>query len=68
MELFKYGGNILKDNILALLNHIWQSRRIPKDWEVGLVINIHKKGNANNCGNYRGMTLLSAASKLYANI
>jgi hypothetical protein len=24
--------------------------------------------NANNCGNYRGITLLSTASKLYANI
>jgi hypothetical protein len=58
----------LKDNLLALLSHIWQSRRIPKDWEVGLVINVHKKGNANNCGNYRGVTLLSTASKLYANI
>jgi hypothetical protein len=68
MELFKYGGDILKDNLLALLNHIWQSRQIPKDWEVGLVINVHKKSNGNNCGNYRGITLLSMASKLYANI
>jgi hypothetical protein len=58
----------LKDNVLALLNHIWQSRRIPKDWEVGLVINVHEKGNANNCGNFRGITLLSTVSKLYANI
>jgi hypothetical protein len=67
MELFKYGGNRLKNNLLALLNHIWQSRRIPKDWVIGLVINVHKKGNANNCRNYRGITLLSTASKLYAN-
>jgi hypothetical protein len=68
MKLFKYWGNILKDNLLAFLNHIWQSRRILKDWEVGLVFNVHKKGKANNCGNCRGITLLSTASKLYANI
>jgi hypothetical protein len=68
MELLKYRENILKDKVLSLFNNIWKSKQILKDWEIGLAISIHKKGNKNNCGNDRGITLLSTASKLYANI
>jgi hypothetical protein len=36
--------------------------------KTGLVINIHKKGNKDECENHRGITVLKAASKWYANI
>jgi hypothetical protein len=58
VELFKYWGSKLKEQLLALFNIIWKSKQIPKDWEEGLVISVFKKGNANDCGNYRGITLL----------
>jgi hypothetical protein len=32
-KLFKYGGNKLKEILLALFNNIWNSKQIPKDWE-----------------------------------
>jgi hypothetical protein len=42
---------------------------MPKDWETGIIINMHKKkGPKNKCNNYRGTTLLSTASKLHAKI
>jgi hypothetical protein len=44
MELFKHGGNTLKETLLALFNDMWKAHHIPEDWETGLVINIHKKG------------------------
>jgi hypothetical protein len=68
VELFKYGSTLLKTKLLQLFNNVWHNLQIPKDWETGIVVNIHKKGPKCNCNNYRGITLLSTASKLYANI
>jgi sorting nexin-29 len=67
VELLKYGDKSLK-KILILFNNIWKYQRIPKEWETGIVINVHKKGPKEKCENYRGITLLTTASKLYANI
>src|SRR5215470_7191404 len=68
MELFKFGGNDLKVHILELFNNIVDKSQIPQEWETGIVINIHKKGSKNKCENYRGITLLPAAYKLFTNI
>jgi hypothetical protein len=50
------------------MNNEWHNLQIHKDWETGITINIHKKGPKNKCNNYRGITLLLTASKLYVNI
>jgi hypothetical protein len=68
VELFKYGGQKLRETLLHLFNNIWKQRTTPSDWEEGLIINIYKKGSRNVCNNNRGITLLSTASKLFANI
>jgi sorting nexin-29 len=41
---------------------------MPQEWETGMVISIHKKGTKSKCKNYRGITLLSTAYKLFTNI
>ena len=41
---------------------------MPQEWETGMVINIHKKGTKSKCENYRGITLLPTAYKLFTNI
>jgi hypothetical protein len=58
----------LWETLLHLFNNIWKQRTPPYDWEEGLIINIYKKGSRNVCNNCRGITLLSTASKLFANI
>ena len=68
MELRKFGGNELKMHILELFNNIIDKNQMPQEWETGMVINIHKKGTKSKCENYRGITLLTTAYKLFANI
>jgi hypothetical protein len=41
---------------------------IPKDWLKANIISLFKKGNRNISGNYRGISLLDSAYKLYARI
>ena len=68
MELWKFGGSELKTHLLELFNTIIEKNQMPQEWETGLVINIHKKGTKSKCENYRGITLLPTAYKLFANI
>jgi len=48
-------------------NKIWKER-IPRDWKVGIVIPLFKKGDNSNCSNYRGITLLNVVLKVYDRI
>ena len=68
MELWKFGGNELKILLLELFNNIIDKNQMPQQWETGMVINIHKKGTKSKCENYRGISLLPTAYKLFANI
>jgi hypothetical protein len=43
VELLKYGDKSFKKNLFILFNNIWKYQQIPKEWETGIVINIHKK-------------------------
>jgi len=65
MELWKFGGNELK---IHLFNKIIDKNQMPQEWETGMAINIHKKGTKSKCENYRGISLLPAAYRLFANI
>jgi hypothetical protein len=51
-----------------VFNKIGDKIQMPQEWERGMVINIHKKGTNSKCKNYRGITLLPTADKLFANI
>ena len=51
--------------LTKLFNKIWEEERIPKYWEVGIVITLFKKRDINNFSNYRGITLLSVVLKIY---
>ena len=68
MELFKYGSQKLKRRLIQLFNDIWSLGYIPNDWKIAKIINIYKNGDRNNRGNYRGISLLNTAYKIYATI
>jgi hypothetical protein len=42
---------------------------VPMDWKVACVIPIYKgKGDKSECGNYRGIILLSVVGKVYGSV
>ena len=43
-------------------------RKSPQDWKDANFISIFKKGSRKECGNYRGISLLSIAGKIMARI
>ena len=68
MEMIQGGGEILWHNIHALLQCCWEEEYIPEDWMEGIIVPLHKGGDAADIGNYRGVTLGSHLGKLFCQI
>lgn len=45
---------------------VWNSGRAPLDWKKALIVPVLKKGDSIDMDNYRGISLLSNAGKVYA--
>ena len=44
---------------------IWRQGRVPQQqWKYAVIIVLHKKGDKTECGNYRGISLVSHAGKV----
>ena len=67
-ELIQHGGLPLTSRLFSLILRMWESEQVPKDLKDAAVITIFKKGDRNACGNYRGISLLSIAGKIFARI
>ena len=67
-ELFQ----ILKDDAVKVLHsicqQIWKTQQWPQDWKRSVFIPIPKKGNAQECSNYRTIALISHTSKVMLKI
>ena len=64
VELFQ----ILKDDAVKVLRSIcqwiWKTQQWPQDWKRSVFIPIPKKGNAEECSNYRTIVLISHTGKV----
>ena len=67
-ELFKYGGPVLSNRLLELVNKYWKERSIPEEWGQARVKSLFKKGKRDDCSNYRGISLLNSGYKIYGKI
>ena len=54
--------------LLALFNLVWNSEYGPSYWREGLIVSLFKKGDREDPGNYRGITLLNVVGKLYSRV
>jgi hypothetical protein len=64
-EVIKHGGSTVKQR-LSLILLIWNKEELPKDWMEGIICPIYKKGITTECSNYRPITLLNIANKIFA--
>jgi len=68
-EIYKYGGNTLTAHLHALFIKIWEQESVPQAFKDALIIHLYKrKGDRRDCGNHRGISLLSIAGKILARI
>lgn len=68
MEIFKHGGDVLLGHIHSIVNKIWITECMPTQWKTAVIIPIHKKGSKLQCLNYRGISLLNTAYKIFTTI
>ena len=67
-ELFKQGGTQLKNRMHRLILRIWVDEELPHEWNFGIICPILKKGDPMTCSNYRGISLLNTAYKIFSYI
>ena len=65
VEMVKAGGELSTDLVHDLISDIVNEAVIPDDWTESTIINCFKgKGDARDCGNYRGLKLLEHVMKI----
>ena len=68
-ELLVNGGPALHGLLHRILVKIWETCSVPQSWKDAILITIYKnKGDRAECGNSRGIALLSAIGKVLARI
>lgn len=68
METWIFGGSAVKAGIKDLLKHIWKEGVIPMEWRKSVMVPIFKKDDQERTKNYRGISLLCTAYKIYTEV
>ena len=67
-ELIQVGGEDVITVLTTVCNKIWHTGEWPTPWTQSLVITLPKKGNLQQCQNYRTKSLISHPSKVMLKI
>uniref|UniRef100_A0A8D8U352 Craniofacial development protein 2 n=1 Tax=Cacopsylla melanoneura TaxID=428564 RepID=A0A8D8U352_9HEMI len=67
-EVLKCIDESTKEKLFKIISDCYETGEIPSDFVKSKCITIPKKGNANDCSNYRTISLLSHTSKILLNI
>ena len=63
-ELLQEGGNAMISALHKICNKVWQIGDWPIPWTQSLIITLPKKGNLQQCKNYRTISLICHPSKV----
>nr|KAG5701747.1 hypothetical protein BaRGS_004349 [Batillaria attramentaria] len=67
-EALKSDTTAAAEALHPLLHKIWEQEQVPSDWKLGYLVKLPKKGDLSQCGNWRGIMLLSIPSKVLTRI
>ena len=67
-EVWKHGGDNLFSRLHQLITNAWEVGSVPQAWKDASIVIIYNKGDRTDCANYRGISLLSIAGKIFARI
>ena len=68
-EFYKAAGPVTLDTFHAILSCAWEEETMPQDFRDAIFVSLYKnKGSKSDCGNYRGISLLSVAGKILAQV
>ena len=67
-EVYKHGGTTLVRHLHRIFLKIWKNEEVPQELTDASIVAIFKKGSRTDCGNYRGISLLSVAGKILAKV
>ena len=67
-EVWKHEGDNLFSRLHQLITNAWEVGFVPQAWKDASIVTIYKRGDRTDCGNNRGISLLSIAGKNFARI
>nr|VZI31577.1 unnamed protein product [Spirometra erinaceieuropaei] len=65
-EIFKSCVGTLAPWLHEVIERAWRDEVVPDDWGLGILVPILKKGDKARCENYRGISLIDVAAKIFA--
>jgi len=68
MEAWRFGGMVIKKGLTEVIQKVWKEAKIPEEWRTSIIVPLYKKGDPNVIPNYRGISLLCTAYKIYTEI
>ena len=68
VEMVKAGGYTVVQWLKDVFDIAWKCGKTPREWREAIIVPIYKKGSRDECGNYRGISLLSVVRKIYARV
>ena len=67
-EMIKTAIPVICNPLRNLFNAMLCNKYYPKDWKIGIIVNLYKSGDILNTDNYRGLTINSCLAKIFNTI
>ncbi|KAK2727393.1 hypothetical protein QYM36_008027 [Artemia franciscana] len=67
-EIYKASPHVVAQQLETLFSLIWDKKIFPSDWKVSVIIQVFKKGYKYDSHNYRRISLMDMATKVFAMI